>query len=347
MNEGNILVIDDEEVICNLIRDALTEKGYSVITFQDAKRGIEAVKKNSFDAILVDLKMPEINGLSILKEIKPRLTGNIMIMITGYPSFETVRDSLHLGAFDYISKPFNLDELFFTIGRAVTFHRLSVENERLMEQLNEENVILEKKVLERTRDSRDLYQQLQKTYMQTIKALAQAIDAKDHYTHGHSEKVTKYALMIAQEMGLKSEEIEEIKEACELHDLGKIGIHDYILTKPGKLTLEEWEEVKLHSLKGAEILEPLDFLDGVIDLVRQHHERHDGKGYPYKLTGEQIKIGARIMAVADSFDAMISERPYREKPLSKEEAIEEIKKNSGTQFDPKVIGAFLGIIDKI
>lgn len=183
--------------------------------------------------------------------------------------------------------------------------------------------------------------------MQTVKALAQAIDAKDHYTHGHSEKVTKYALMITQEMGLKSEEIEDIRQASELHDLGKIGIHDYILTKPGKLTPEEWENVKLHSLKGAEILEPLDFLDGIIDLVRQHHERYDGKGYPHGLAGEQIKIGARIMAVADAFDAMISKRSYSEKPLTKEEAIEEIKKSSGSQFDPMVVGAFLRIAYKL
>jgi putative two-component system response regulator len=347
MNEGNILVIDDEEVICNLIKDTLIEKGYSVTTFQDAKRGIEAVRKNSFDAILVDLKMPEIDGLGILKEIKPRVTENVVIMITGYPSFETVKEALHLGAFAYIAKPFNLDELCFTIHRAVTFHRLNLENKRLTAQLAQENIILEKKILEKSYDLRVLYQRLQETYMHTVKALAQAIDAKDRYTHGHSENVTKYALMIAQEMGLKSEEIEEIRGACQLHDLGKIGIHDYILTKPGKLTPEEWEEVKLHSLKGAEILKPLDFLDGIIDLVRQHHERHDGKGYPYGLAGEQIKTGARIIAIADAFDAMTSERPYRERPLTKEGAIEEIKKSSGTQFDPKVVEAFSRIVDKL
>lgn len=347
MNEGNILVIDDEEVICNLIKDVLTEKGYSVTTFQDAKRGIEAVRNSSFDAILIDLKMPEIDGLSLLKEIRPRLTENVVIVITGYPSFETVKESLHLGAFDYISKPFDLDELSFTIRRAVTFHRLIVENRRLMEWFAQEKIILEKKVSEKTQELEILYQRLQETYMRTIRALAQAIDAKDHYTRGHSKNVTTYAVMIAQEMGLKSLEIEEIKQACELHDLGKIGIHDYILTKPGKLTLEEWEEVRLHSLRGAEILEPLDFLDGVIDLVRQHHERYDGSGYPYGLAGEQIKIGARIIAVADAFDAMISPRPYREKPLSKEMAIEEIKKNSGIQFDPKVVEVFLRIVDKL
>jgi putative two-component system response regulator len=341
------LVIDDEKVICNLIQDALSEKGFSVVFIQEAKSGIEVVKQNTFDVIFVDLRMPEIDGVEVLRQIKQHNPDNLVIMITGYPSFETVKECLHWGAFEYITKPFNLEELVFTTRRAVTYQRLHLENKRLTEQIAQENIILEKKVLERTEDLRYLYRQLKNACMGTIKALAQSIDDKDYYTHSHSEKVTKYAMMIAQEMKLSDQDISEIKEACELHDLGKIGVHDYIFAKHGKLTPEEWEEVKSHSLKGAELLKHLNFLDGVIELVRQHHERYDSKGYPYGLAAEQIKIGARIMAVADSFDAMTSQRPYREKPLSKEEAIEEIKKNSGTQFAPKVVEAFLRIVDKI
>jgi HD-GYP domain-containing protein (c-di-GMP phosphodiesterase class II) len=153
--------------------------------------------------------------------------------------------------------------------------------------------------------------------------------------------------MIAREMQLSVKEIDEIRSACELHDLGKIGVHDYILAKSEKLTAEEWEEIKLHSLKSANILMPFNFLDGVVDLVRQHHERYDGTGYPDGLKGEAIKLGARIMAVADAFDAMVSKRPYREQPFTKQEAIEEIKKNSETQFDPEVVKAFLRIVDKL
>jgi HD-GYP domain-containing protein (c-di-GMP phosphodiesterase class II) len=215
-----------------------------------------------------------------------------------------------------------------------------------MRQVNEENIVLEREVLERTDELRDLYHKLQTTYIRTIKALAQAIEAKDHYTHSHSENVTKYAIRLAQEMGLPTKDINELREACELHDLGKIGIQDAILNKPGKLTPEEWEEVKTHSLKSAEILGPLDFLGGVIDLVRQHHERIDGTGYPYGLKGGSIRMGAKIMAVADAYDAMISERPYREKPMTKEEAIAELKKNAGTQFEPVVVEAFLKMIER-
>ncbi|MDD5236894.1 MAG: HD domain-containing protein, partial [Candidatus Omnitrophica bacterium] len=256
------------------------------------------------------------------------------------------KEAIRWGAFDYITKPFELESLLFTARRAVAFHRLNQENKRLMEQITQENILLEKKVQERTKDLRNLYRRLQTTFVSTVKALAKALDARDHYTHSHSENVAKYAVLIAKEMQLSTKEIDEIKNACELHDLGKIGIHDYILSKPGELTPEEWEEVKLHSLKSAEILQPLDFLDEVIILIREHHERYDGAGYPDGLKGDAIKLGARIMSVADTYDAMTSKRPYREKAFSKEEAVEEIKRKSGSQFDPKVVEAFLRIADK-
>ncbi len=347
MAEGSILVIDDEDVIRSFIKDALGEKGYSVVATKDAKEGIELSRQNSFDVIFVDLRMPEIDGLMVLSQIRQYNPDSIVIMITGYPSFETVKESLHKGAFDYVVKPFDLGELFFTTKRAVVFQRLNKENKKLIEQVSQENVVLEKKVWERTNDLRNLYHQLQAAYMDTIKALAKAVDGRSQYTHIHSENVAKYAVMIAREMRLPDKEIDEIQHASELHDLGKIGISDEILSKSDKLTEDEWKEIKLHSLKSAEILQPLIFLDGIIDLVRQHHERYNGTGYSQGLKGEGIKLGARIIAVADAFNAMISQRPYREKPFTKEEAIEEIKKNSGTQFDPKVVEAFLKMANEL
>jgi len=191
-----------------------------------------------------------------------------------------------------------------------------------------------------------LYKSLSDLYMRTITSLAAAIDARDHYTSSHSEMVAKYAVVIAEAMKVPPERVELIRQASHLHDIGKIGVHDFILLKPGKLTYEEWEEVRLHSVKGAEILEPLDvFLDGAIDMVRQHHERYDGRGYPGHYRGREINIGARIMAVADAFDAMLSGRPYK-KPYSKEKAIEELRENSGTQFDPEIVGTFLEVLNK-
>ncbi len=191
-----------------------------------------------------------------------------------------------------------------------------------------------------------LYKSLSKLYMRTIMTLAATIDARDHYTRRHSEMVARYAVAIAEAMKLSPERVELIRQACHLHDIGKVGVHDFILLKPDKLTNEEWKEIKLHSVKGAEILAPLVvFLDGVIDMVKQHHERYDGKGYPSHYRDGEIDIGARIMAVADAFDAMLSERPYR-KAYSTEKAIEELRENSGTQFDPKIVETFLEVLNK-
>ncbi|MFC1699228.1 HD domain-containing phosphohydrolase [Candidatus Omnitrophota bacterium] len=345
MRAGRILVIDDEDSICNLLKDSLSEKGYTVVTAQNAKEGLKKAKSEQFDLLITDLRMPQMDGLEIIRELNKTCEDTVAIMITGYPSFETVQEALRLSAYDYISKPFNLEQVLFTVKRAVEFRRLKQANKELLGRLEGDNVILEKKVDERTKDLKDLYRNIHSAYMSTVKALAQVIDAKDHYTHSHSKKVTKYATAIAQELDFPSEQIEVLREACQLHDLGKIGIHDYILNKPDKLTKKEWDEVRLHSLRGAEILDPLAFLEDVTVLIKQHHERYDGKGYPLGLKAKDIKQGALIIAVADSFDAMISERPYR-KPFSKEYAIAELKKNSGTQFDPQVVKAFLKILSE-
>jgi HD-GYP domain-containing protein (c-di-GMP phosphodiesterase class II) len=191
----------------------------------------------------------------------------------------------------------------------------------------------------------ETYRRLQEVYLNTVSALTEAIDTRDHYTKNHSEHVTKYAICIGKEMGLDDKRMEILNNASKLHDIGKIGVHDYILMKPGKLTNEEWEEIKLHSLKGVKILQPLTFLNGSIDAIRSHHERYDGGGYPDGKKGEDIPLEARIMAVADSFDAMTTERPYR-KALSIDEAKEEIIRNKGTQFDPQAVDAFLRCLDK-
>ncbi|HUW22615.1 MAG TPA: HD domain-containing phosphohydrolase [bacterium] len=212
------------------------------------------------------------------------------------------------------------------------------EDFRLLKQIAAQVAI----VIENVR----LYKSLSNLYMRTITTLAATIDARDHYTRRHSEMVAEYAVAIAEAMKLPPERVELIRQASHLHDIGKIGVHDFILLKPDKLTDEEWEEIKLHSVKGAEILAPLIvFLNGVIDMVKQHHERYDGKGYPSHYRDEEIDIGARIMAVADAFDAMLSERPYR-KAYSKERAIKELRENSGTQFDPKVVETFLEMLNK-
>jgi len=213
--------------------------------------------------------------------------------------------------------------------------------------LQKQNILLAKRVEESTKNLARLYEDLRVVYMRTIRVLAQAIDARDHYTHDHSENVAKYAVAIALEMGMTVKEVEIIRNASELHDLGKIGIEDSILMKPSGLTPEEWQHIKLHPQMGAQILEPLTFLTDVIELVRQHHEHYDGTGYPAGRKGDEIMVGARIIHLADAFEAMTSPRSYRKVPLSKSDAIAEISRNINTQFDPKVAEAFLNVVHKL
>jgi putative nucleotidyltransferase with HDIG domain len=500
MEKNRVLVVDDEMVMCTLLSDMLKDKGYHVDYVQNATEGLKAMSKASFDVVIVDIKMPGMNGIEFLREVKLKEDPEAsVIIITGYGSLESAQHALRLGAYDYITKPFDTDKIYFTIRRAVASRKLSKTNKELVHQLQEERNKLEQRVRERVkeaefvyrvareisssldfdtilrnivdslterlelercalllldsstgelfikyarglnkeaiektkikngekisgwvmeqdelihsedvnRDSRfarrkqeryytrslisiplivknecigiininnkksgqkftdtdlrlfreigaeisigienaKLYKEMRKEYWRTIKALTVAIDAKDHYTKAHSEHVTNYAVEIARELGLTLLEIETIREASELHDLGKIGIHDYILTKTGKLTPQEWEQIKMHALKGAEIIEPLGFKKEVAVLIKQHHERYDGKGYPSGYRTDEIELGARIMAAADAYDAMITERPYR-KAYSKKQAIEELKRNSGTQFDPRVVKAFLKALEK-
>jgi response regulator RpfG family c-di-GMP phosphodiesterase len=494
MSKGKIMVIDDEKVVCYLITDLLKDRGYDVEYALSGKKGLSIAQQKSFDVVITDIKMPEISGLQIitkLKNIDPHIK---VIVITAFGSMETAQQSLRLGAYDYITKPFDIEKIHFIIKRAIASRELTLTNQKLMHQLKRNNIILEKKVKERTHQltllyktgldissslkletvlrkivvqisalmdleicsillwdtekeelsikcaqglnknviyntrikkgegisgwvlkkraalfitdiesddrfkrrshekyytrslisvplSREkniigvininnkktkkpftnddlallkeiaveatiaienaiLYKKLQDTHLRTITALTAAIDAKDHYTCHHSEQVTKYATAIANKMKLSPSEIETIKRASQLHDIGKIGIPDYILTKPGKLNNNEWREVKLHPTRAKDILEPLHYLKNVITLIKQHHERYDGKGYPSGEKGEKIELGARIMAIADSFDAMTSERPYRKK-FTLEEAIEELEKNKGTQFDAKIVDIFV------
>lgn len=349
-----ILAVSGEEAMRKLIRDTLKEESYSVSSVGSCRSALELIRKRNSEILILDVKLAFTHCRRQIEEIKKINPEILIIAIINTSSFETVRKILKLGIYDYLVNPFNLEELMFIVKNAARFINLTSANKALLKELGESRAHLEKHAAELEKEGAErvhtidkLYKDLQDTYMRTIKTLISTIDARDHYTHSHSEKVMRYAVAIAKELKLNQKEIEQIREACELHDLGKIAIQDYILTKPDKLSREEWALMKLHSLKGAEILSPLGFLDGVIDLIRQHHERFDGKGYPDGIKAERISLGARIMSVADAYDAMISTRPYKKRPLTKKEAILELKNNSGSQFDPHIVKAFLKIIHKV
>ena len=345
--QPKILVIDDEEVIRNLLTDVLGDKGYEVTAVASGEEGYQEAYNKDFDVMIVDLMLPGDDGLKIINFIKKNDPDAVVIVITGCNSMESIQEALRLGAFDYITKPFDIEQISFAVKRAVASKSLVNTNKRLLKELSKQNILLEKKVDERTQKLTIANQHLQEVYIRMIATLISVIEAKDAYTKSHSENVAKYCVAIAKEMALPLEHVDLINKAAQLHDIGKIGTDDSILNKAGKLTPEEFDIIKQHPLKAEEILKPLEFLNAAIELIKQHHERYDGQGYPLGVKGEQIPLGARIMAVADTYDAMISGRPYRKTIFTKEQVIEEIKRNAGTQFDPKVVDAFLQVVKSL
>ncbi|MDP3787654.1 MAG: HD domain-containing phosphohydrolase [Candidatus Omnitrophota bacterium] len=343
-----ILLLNNDEAISRYLKEKLTiDGGFSVSCESNSQSGIDAARRGSFDIAIVKFGMPDLDGLSFLRSLKAIDPDCVIIVLIEEPNPYLLKEIYRLGGYDFISQPFNLEKLFFLIKKGTDLRSLMLAHRKLVSGLQEHNTSLQKqnsllarRIEESTKNLTRLYEDLRQTYMRTIKVLAQAIDARDHYTHSHSENVAKYAVSIAEELRLPTAEIELIRDACELHDLGKIGVEDCILGKTTSLTSQEWEQIRRHPQTAAQILEPLTFLDGVIDLVKQHHEHCDGSGYPEGRKGDDILLGARIIHVADAYEAMRSPRSYRLVPLSKEEAILEIKNNTGTQFDPKVVDAF-------
>jgi len=353
--ESRILLISNDEGIVRYLRNELTAKGgFLVFSESNTNSGLDAFSRQSFDVVIIKFNMPDSRGLDTIQNLRAIDPDSIIIVFMEEVNQRMLAQMYNLGIYDYISLPINLEKLFFLIKKGIDLRNLLSGHRKFIGSIQEQNVALQKqnsvlarRIEESTRNLKRLYEDLRSTYMHTIKVLAQALEAKDAYTRSHSENVAKYAVIIAEELKLSANEIQLIREACELHDLGKIGIHDYVLGKSSGLTPQEWQEVKQHPMTAAQILEPLAFLNEIIELVKQHHENYDGSGYPKGLKGEEITLGARIIRVADAYEAMRSSRSYRKIPLFKQEAVEEIKKNSGTQFDPLVAEVFLRVVDKL
>jgi putative nucleotidyltransferase with HDIG domain len=354
LNNRVLFICEDNEISRYLREQLMVEGGYSVLFEESPRQGVELYRKDIFDVVVFRPDALDASSLGSIREFKNIDQDCVLIVLLEESRPDIVEYLFSLGMYDFVTKPINMERFFFLVKKGVDLHNLMLANRRFTQGLKESNLALEKqnnllakRIEDSTRNLTRLYEDLRATYMRTIKVLAQAIDARDHYTHSHSENVSRYASVIAAEMGLSAKEIETIRQACELHDLGKIGVADSVLLKPGALTEQEWLQIRKHPAIGAQILEPLTFLNDVIDLVRQHHEHYDGRGYPEGRKGEDIHLGARIINLADAYEAMRSARSYRKIPLTREAAVAEIKKHSGTQFDPKVVDAFLRVADKL
>ncbi len=474
---AKILVVDDEVVIREILADFLTMEGFYVRTAEDGGGALVELSRDRFDLVLSDLKMPNMGGLELLGAIRKHTPHVVTIIMTGFGTVETAIEAMKQGAYDYVLKPFKVEEVVHTIRRGLEKQRLQAENFRLKEALSLYKVseaisaslsleqvvhtlsraaidevdsdmvfvllsdgdrgfyrrttelgpnfrlrresdalsipallehfrhapaLLEhgerawrffkrvgeqpkpqslvvarltargdtvgflcavsytagkrfdegqRKLLHTTADRASaaienarLYEDLQSTFKQTIRGLASAIDKMDRYTAGHSARVAAYAQILAIKLGLSDEEIEIVRQSALMHDIGKIGCV-MNLNKPGKLSQQEYEIFKEHPQHGRDILQPIEFLHPLIPGVHLHHERWDGLGYPLGLKGNQVPLIARIIAVADTYDAMTSDRAYR-KALSHDIAISEINRCGGSQFDPEIAQGFLDSIDE-
>jgi response regulator RpfG family c-di-GMP phosphodiesterase len=328
-----VLVVDDEEFLRSIVRERLEIAGYSV---EEASNGNEALallqSGGPYSVLLTDIRMPGMDGITLLREWGKKSPGSAGIVMSANAELDTAVHALKMGACDYITKPFNFDVLLITIENAL-------RKKDLERQLDDYRANLENKVKEQT----DVINSM---YVRSIDAMIKALEAKDFYTRGHSQRVTLYSVAIAEELGVKGQELEDLYRASVLHDLGKIGVREAVLNKPGKLTEEEFADIICHPETAVRILEPIPFFRPLLPAILHHHERFDGKGYPSRLVGKNIPLASRIMTIADTFDAMTSTRAYR-KALPVADAIAEIRRCSGTQFDPDIVPAFLACQSKI
>ncbi|PYQ13743.1 MAG: two-component system response regulator [Acidobacteria bacterium] len=339
---AGILVVDDEAAIRDLLSEGLRDMGYDCAVASNGFEALDHLKRRQFSLVLSDIDMPTMDGVKLLQTVREAYPDVEVVMITGVVDVEVALRAMRMGANDYLTKPFNLEEVRLTVENALEKRRLVKENREYQRNL-------EAKVEERTvelvlkrREIEDLYERLQVSYETTLEALAAALDTRDTETQGHSVRVSDYTVVIARRMGVEDPELTEIRRGALLHDVGKIGISDAVLRKPGKLSPEEWIEMRKHPEIGYRILSGIKFLEKSLPIVIAHQERYDGSGYPRGLKGEEIPLGARIFAVVDTLDAMTSDRPYR-RALSYETARQEIIRNSGIQFDPSVVEVFLSI----
>lgn len=347
MIKGKVLVISNDSVVCYHAQRDLSDCAFVTVKPEE-EAVILIAQSGDFDAIVLNIK-GRIEESKLLPEFKKVKLEALIIIICDDYLIQDIDSMRELGVFDFLPAAFEPKNLYLAVKQALLVKKIINNAKNLESKISalEKQIIFFKSQMEGgSKDRLALYRNLQEAYMRLIKALAQTIDMRDKYTASHSSNVAKFATTIAGEMGLGLSEIKDIHEACELHDIGKIGIEDSILVKQGSLTDIEWAKMREHPLKGAEILQHLD-LKMIAQLVKEHHEHYDGSGYPEGKKKDDILLGARIITLADSYDAMTSARAYRKKYFSKREAVEEIKKNSGRQFDPLVVEAFLKVVDKI
>ena len=339
MEQRKVLIVDDDRRVRDVLYEIFLSNGYKCQVATNGREGLETFASVRPPLTVTDVKMPVMDGLEFLTAVREIDPDAAVIVLTGVADVKMAIESLKRGAYDFIIKPVNVDELLIAAERGLERRQLLIER-------REYQVTLERRVEEATRDLDAAYTQLQLSYRTTLEALGSALDTRDVGTESHSRRVHGYSLTVARAHGVPEHQLEDLGHGVLLHDIGKIGIPDAILLKPGPLTPEEWQIMRTHPEIGKRLVERIPFLRGAVPVVYCHHERWDGTGYPRRLKDEEIPLGARIFAVVDAFDAMTFDRPYSV-AIPFDAARTEIRRCAGTHFDPAVVETFLSIPESV
>jgi len=331
-----LLVVDDDPAVVTVCAKALRLDGHVVDTAQDGAQALKLLATSSYAVLIADQRMPGIDGVALCERAHQRWPATLCVLITACPKLEVMISAINRAqAFRALAKPFTLGELRTAVAQACAQYRMAEESRSLAQHV-------ERRTVELRETNRKLDREVHVRTGALLLGLVNALDLRDTETHGHSRRVALYARLLGEQLGLAGKELVEVERGALLHDIGKIGVSDRILRKPGKLGDDEWAEMRKHAQYGFEMLQGIDFLERARVVVRSHHERFDGKGYPDGMLGPDIALGARIFAVIDTYDAMTSDRPYR-KALATPVARTEIHQCRGSQLDPHCVEAFLDI----
>lgn len=342
-----VLIVDDEHSVLASLSRLLRRDGYDIDTASSGEEALELIEANEYAVILCDQRMPGMTGAEVLSRARRSLPHAVRMTLTGYTDIESAIRSVNDGGVQhFLLKPWDNEHVCDVVRGAVRAHRAGIELRAAQatvvvqrDQLHELSQHLEQKVLERTSD-------LIEAHEGTLRALVAALDAREQATAGHSWRVAVYTVYLARCYGINKADLEDLYRGAVLHDIGKIGIPDSILLKPGLLSAEERRIIETHVLIGGGILKNIKHLQSAVDIPMYHHEKYDGTGYPHKISGESIPVSARLFAVADVYDALTSERPYKA-GLSHWDATQIIKEQSGSHFDPQIVSAFVSIPDAV
>lgn len=333
-----VLVVDDEEPIRNALRKYLKQQQFEVYTAGSADEALQQLRLHKIALMLSDIRMPGTSGVDLVPQALEIEADLAILMLTAVNDATSAALCMQRGAMDYLTKPIELADLGRAVQRALKRREMQLENRHLNQWLKEE-------VTTRTAELHRQQHRMERISTATLEALVNALEAKDPYLRGHSARVADLSANIATELGMNEEDVDRVRMAGRLHDLGKIGTRDAVVNKEGPLTAEEFEHVKQHVIIGAQILAPLTHLGDVVSMVKSHHERHDGTGYPDGLRGEEIPMGGRIIAAAEVYDALTTARPYQDK-MTPEQAVERMADLSGTVLDPKIYEALVRIVGR-